>query len=1003
LLFCKLADGSQQHATKLRDEKWDSWTCPLGWASQGIWSGSQDGSDINTVCRSHSGHLLAVGDDDSSVKLFRYPCSEEGSSAITYKGHSSHVMNVRWSVGDEYLVSVGGNDKCAFIWKHTLEEHSGPSVISQDVHSGVDMDHENVPPIPFASMGSPMALPTGGDESGCTKAWLGNTRRPDNPPRINSTKPVAELTLDWVYGFSSEPVGGFSSAPLTNNLFYNNENAVVYPTAGLGVILKSATNTGAAASQVFFKGHDDDVTCLTISADRRFVASGQVASKDARGRSKPPYVCIWDATDGRLITTISKGHTYAIAQVTFSPDGEQLLSIGADNNHIHCVWKDVGGSWSRVEQIASSRGDGNALRFSLWLKSDMDPSDPSIPTLADSNKYDFVSGGERAIHFWTIHGSSLKKDSGRFGKAKQVPLSCGTIVNTKQGKRLVTGTSSGSIYVFKGKEVVDWVEIHNDGRTNLMSICATRDRGYLMVGSNTGRISVLNSDLQLVSNFDIASLPEKGPRIRTDSSTQDDTGKAITNFGENKELACCITSLDTGHVTPIATDDGTTNSFRLLIGTKLGDIIEVETKTDGKDSSINLDLSTGEHRTLMTSHFKGKHAQSQSQVWGLAVCPDPAYSDYILSGGDDGTLRLWSISQRKELVRQRIPNDFPIRSLDWTVVIDDGSNGAGYESDEGAADTIPANGRGEYAFDPNGQHLIAVGTYQENKSTGRSKRRGKKGKKKTPASDDSLSYPGVLIYHLRVLEDSATGELIFNFVRRGECVLKSTSWVCDVKFSPNEYSRCLLGVATHDSKWYCYDVIELLRRPVGTKDLACGLLHEYTRSSAILHFDFSTVDAEGEEKGLYVQMTTQDEMLIFVKLDFTGLGKATQRKLITASASNIKHLNDDPELTSQSWATWTCHFGWPVMGIWGKGQDGSDINAVDRHPNNKLLVTSDDDGLVKLFRYPVAIDQSDFKSYTGHSSHVTQVKFTRSGPKGVYVVSAGGNDKSIMVWALEEN
>ena len=33
------------------------------YTTTGIWSGNQDGTDINTVCRSHSGHLLASGDD----------------------------------------------------------------------------------------------------------------------------------------------------------------------------------------------------------------------------------------------------------------------------------------------------------------------------------------------------------------------------------------------------------------------------------------------------------------------------------------------------------------------------------------------------------------------------------------------------------------------------------------------------------------------------------------------------------------------------------------------------------------------------------------------------------------------------------------------------------------------------------------------------------------------------------------------------------------------------
>ena len=69
-------------ATALRDEKWYSWTATLGWPVQGIWPEFSDGTDIDSVDRSHttmSGtdkppdnyYLLASGDDLSMVKIFR--------------------------------------------------------------------------------------------------------------------------------------------------------------------------------------------------------------------------------------------------------------------------------------------------------------------------------------------------------------------------------------------------------------------------------------------------------------------------------------------------------------------------------------------------------------------------------------------------------------------------------------------------------------------------------------------------------------------------------------------------------------------------------------------------------------------------------------------------------------------------------------------------------------------------------------------------------------------
>lgn len=126
LLFWSLTTGTQlpDGATKLRDINWSTWTCTLGWPVQGIYLPNSDGTDINAVDRTKnetkSGyHELAVGDDFSKVRIFRYPCLKKGAEHLIGSGHSSHVTNVRWAKNDEYLISTGGEDQCIFQWKVT--------------------------------------------------------------------------------------------------------------------------------------------------------------------------------------------------------------------------------------------------------------------------------------------------------------------------------------------------------------------------------------------------------------------------------------------------------------------------------------------------------------------------------------------------------------------------------------------------------------------------------------------------------------------------------------------------------------------------------------------------------------------------------------------------------------------------------------------------------------------------------------------------------------------
>ncbi|KAE9018391.1 Echinoderm microtubule-associated protein-like 6 [Phytophthora fragariae] len=119
-LFCDTASSSHvSRASSLRDVKWATWTCTLGWPVQGIWPECADGTDINAVCASSSRTILASGDDSGNVKFFRYPCIPKGSKFIACRGHASHVANVRCSFDDKYLISVGGNDRSIFQWKLT--------------------------------------------------------------------------------------------------------------------------------------------------------------------------------------------------------------------------------------------------------------------------------------------------------------------------------------------------------------------------------------------------------------------------------------------------------------------------------------------------------------------------------------------------------------------------------------------------------------------------------------------------------------------------------------------------------------------------------------------------------------------------------------------------------------------------------------------------------------------------------------------------------------------
>ena len=171
-----------------------------------------------------------------------------------------------------------------------------------------------------------------GDQVLAVKPWISAVKhmKPTTAPKDNfKVAPQAHMQLRWAHGFRS-----FDTK---NNLFYNDEGAAVYCTAGVGVVHDFNTES---ESQKFFNQHKEDIVALAVYNDQ-IVATGQMAGKDvqkqAKGRKKPSdgklvNIFIWDAKTGEQIGAPINGlHRRAVRQLAFSKDGKWLLSIGEDD------------------------------------------------------------------------------------------------------------------------------------------------------------------------------------------------------------------------------------------------------------------------------------------------------------------------------------------------------------------------------------------------------------------------------------------------------------------------------------------------------------------------------------------------------------------------------------------------------------------------------------------------------------------------------------------------
>ena len=142
-----------------------------------------------------------------------------------------------------------------------------------------------------------------------------------------------------------KPIATFDSFDVEHVVGDEGNEKIIYCSAALGIVHDLSTNT-----QKTFCGHDDDITCITLSpGSLGLVATGQL------GRT--PHICIWDCSCLPPNTVSTFGHNYSISRsglicrigkgffqravcsVCFSYDGKYICGIGCDDHHALGIWE----------------------------------------------------------------------------------------------------------------------------------------------------------------------------------------------------------------------------------------------------------------------------------------------------------------------------------------------------------------------------------------------------------------------------------------------------------------------------------------------------------------------------------------------------------------------------------------------------------------------------------------------------------------------------------------
>ena len=107
-------------AAALRDTVWTTHTCPLSWATQGLWPADGTPADVPACALSHGRDVMAAVTANGRVRLFRFPCDVGRASCTEAFGHGHcPAAACAWTFNDQFLLTYsGGGDRCLMQWTH---------------------------------------------------------------------------------------------------------------------------------------------------------------------------------------------------------------------------------------------------------------------------------------------------------------------------------------------------------------------------------------------------------------------------------------------------------------------------------------------------------------------------------------------------------------------------------------------------------------------------------------------------------------------------------------------------------------------------------------------------------------------------------------------------------------------------------------------------------------------------------------------------------------------
>lgn len=685
--------------------EWATWSLPCGWPTQGLWSPTMMPGDLNAVARCNKGdweqgeRVIASADDYGRVRLSRYPANVGESAHREYWGHSAHVTNCEFSSNDKWLVTTGGGDRCVLVWRHKDPDNEGPdyhpgsdsrpaTAATQRSHmSGSQFGVQTLPPGATATtktLAAALAVTTSpklavketpskdplGDKAAADKAAA--AYKAQEEARLKSLSPTTPVVPDWV---DSDTDSDDDDACTYDNAV--SSKAILMVNSGMenGQSVYTPVNAHNGHPNPY-KNHS-----LAELGCRRGYRSPMTGKPCLSQTEVPSWwqkeSTTYDPPDATLFLRWVYGFRgYDTRQNAYYNDKGEICyhsaAVGVVYNPVYETQKHVTDN-PESDDVAEGNSDdilcmarhpdkvifatgeiGKNPKVVVWDSANMKAlavlegfHKKAVTALCFSPCGDFVAcvgqddEHKVAIYEWRTETllAWYKADREKILGINWSPFSGDLVTTGVKHIKVVKGCWSKEEKIVKGQVFKPVKAQFGDlGKwQNFYTSCFTPE-GACVVGSQKGKLYVFDPDMKLVK-----VVPGHGGKVNAvfclhDSNVLFSGGDdGVVAFWKASDVTPLhriqLTSAESG--APAAVSSITTDvKSKVLCGTKCGEIWEI----------------SDEARLVVEAHGKG-------EVWGLAVHPT---LPKILTGSDDGTLRIWDVEPekpRKVVARARMIED----------------------------------------------------------------------------------------------------------------------------------------------------------------------------------------------------------------------------------------------------------------------------------------------------------------------------------------------------------